>query len=95
VPDSTTAAIEAPARGRTVADLAARFRVSPDKVRAWIKRGELAAVNTATSLAGRPRYLVTPEAVAAFENGPRAVQTKTMRSRSSKRRVPEVFYARR
>ena len=30
-----------PARGYTVADVAARYRVSPDKVRGWINRGEL------------------------------------------------------
>lgn len=54
-------------RGLTVADLAARYRVSPDKVRAWIKRGELSAINVATSLCARPLLRVTPEALAAFE----------------------------
>jgi helix-turn-helix protein len=54
-------------RGFTVADVAARFRVSPDKVRGWIRRGELAAVNTSTLLCGRPRFVVTPEALAQFE----------------------------
>jgi hypothetical protein len=54
-------------RGLTVADVAARYRVSPDKVRAWIRRGELAAVNTADRLCGKPRFVVTEEALAAFE----------------------------
>jgi hypothetical protein len=53
--------------GLTVADLARRYRVSPDKVRAWIRRGELAAVNTASALCGKPRWVVTAEALAAFE----------------------------
>ena len=57
------------ARGYTVADVAARYRVSPDKVRAWVRRGELAAVNVASTLCGRPQLRVTPEALAAFERG--------------------------
>ncbi len=56
-----------PGRGYTVADVAARFRVSPDKVRRWIARGELTAVNTASSVCGRPQLRITAEALAAFE----------------------------
>jgi transposase len=55
------------AAGLTVADLACRYRVSPDKVRTWINRGELRAVNTATALCGRPRWVVSPDALAEFE----------------------------
>jgi transposase len=55
------------ARGLTVADLARRYRVSPDKIRAWIGRGELAAVNTASALCGRPRWVVSPDALVEFE----------------------------
>jgi transposase len=54
-------------RGYTVADMARRYRVSPDKVRRWIERGELKALNTATALCGRPRWVVTAEALAEFE----------------------------
>jgi hypothetical protein len=54
--------------GLTVKDVARLYRVSPDKVRAWIKRGELAAVNTAAALCQRPRWIVLPEALAAFEH---------------------------
>lgn len=53
--------------GYTTADLAARWRVSPDKVRAWIERGELAAVNTSMTACAKPRFVVTPDALAAFE----------------------------
>jgi hypothetical protein len=56
-----------PAAGLTVADLAARWRVSPDKVRGWISRGELRATNTATMLCGRPRWVVSADAVVEFE----------------------------
>ena len=53
--------------GFTVADVARRYRVGEDKVRAWIARGELAAVNTATALCGRPRWVIPAEALPAFE----------------------------
>jgi hypothetical protein len=56
-----------PAAGLTVADVAKRYRVSPDKVRRWIDRGELLAVNTAEALCGKPRYVITAEALAEFE----------------------------
>lgn len=58
-----------PGRGLTVADVARRYRVSPDKVRAWIRRGELRAVNTAVVACARPRFVVLPEALAEFERG--------------------------
>jgi excisionase family DNA binding protein len=58
-----------PTRGYTVADVAARYRVGEDKVRTWIRRGELAAVKTASSLCGRPQLRITAEALAAFERG--------------------------
>jgi transposase len=53
--------------GLTVRDVARRYRVSEDKVRGWIARGELAAINTAAVLCGRPRWVIPPEALAAFE----------------------------
>lgn len=55
------------AAGLTVEDVARRYRVSPDKVRAWIGRGELRAVNTAASLSGKPRWVVLLEALTEFE----------------------------
>lgn len=56
-----------PGRALTVAEVAQHYRVSPDKVRAWIGRGELVAVNVAASLCGKAQLRVTPEALAAFE----------------------------
>jgi hypothetical protein len=51
----------------TVEDVARRYRVGPDKVRSWIRSGQLVAVNTATTLIGKPRWVITPEALAEFE----------------------------
>jgi transposase len=62
---TTSAATAQP--GLTVRDAARRYRVSPDKVRGWINRGELPAVNTAAALCGKPRWLILPEGLAAFE----------------------------
>jgi transposase len=56
-----------PPAGLTVRDVARRYRVGEDKVRAWIARGELVAVNTASALCGRPRWVILPDALAAFE----------------------------
>jgi hypothetical protein len=61
--------------GFTVADVARRYRVSPDKVRDWIRRGELLAINTRDVRCGRPRFVVTPEALADFECSRQAATT--------------------
>jgi len=67
MPADTTIDTSTTIRGLTVADVARRYRVSPDKVRLWIKRGELFGINTAAAVCGRPRWVVPPEALAAFE----------------------------
>lgn len=73
--------------GLTVRDVAARYRVSPDKVRAWIARGELVAINTAVVLCGKPRWVITPDALAAFEQrrvgGPPPKPTRRPRQRAA------------
>jgi hypothetical protein len=55
------------AAGLTVRDLARRYRVSTDKVRVWIHSGELVAITTAAVVCGKPRYVVLPDALVAFE----------------------------
>jgi excisionase family DNA binding protein len=65
-PGSAPTPVEA-GRGLTVTDVARRYRVSEDKVRTWIARGELRAINTAAALCGRPRWVIPPEALEAFE----------------------------
>ncbi len=53
--------------GFTTAEVAKRYRVGEDKVRGWIRRGELLAVNTSATMSGKPRWVVTAEALADFE----------------------------
>jgi hypothetical protein len=67
MPLDASATPATPARGFTVCDVAKRYRVSPDKVRTWIRSGELFAINTAASLCGKPRFVITPEALERFE----------------------------
>jgi excisionase family DNA binding protein len=57
-------------RGLTVPELAKLLRVGQDKVRGWIRRGELAATDTGTP--GRPRLVILPSALAEFERSHRA-----------------------
>jgi excisionase family DNA binding protein len=52
----------------TPKEYAKQLRVSPAKVIRWIRRGELRAVNVATSMSGRPRYLISLSEIEAFEN---------------------------
>ncbi len=71
--------------GQTVPELAKWWRVGQDKIRTWIRKGELIAINTATTLCGKPRWVVSPDAVAEFESrrksGPPPEQEKPRRRR--------------
>jgi hypothetical protein len=53
--------------GFRVADLCRRWKVGPDKVHSFIRRGELIAFNVASNLSGRPQWRITPESVELFE----------------------------
>jgi hypothetical protein len=55
------------ARGLMPEELARRYRVSPDKIRTWIKSGALRAINTADTKCAKPRFVVTPESLKEFE----------------------------
>ncbi len=59
------------ARGYTPRELAKILRVSPDKVRALIRSGELGAINTAAVRCGKPRFVVLPHHLVEFEKGRR------------------------
>jgi excisionase family DNA binding protein len=52
----------------TVRDLCERYVVSEQTVLGWIHSGELRAINCGRRLgAKKPRWRITPEALAAFE----------------------------
>jgi hypothetical protein len=55
------------AHGFTVREVARRFRVSPAKVRTWIRLGILGAINTNPVACGKRRLIILPEHLAAFE----------------------------
>lgn len=84
--------VETVAPGLTVADIARRYRISPDKVRAWIRRGELAAINTSDRRCARPRFVVPPDCLAAFERGRQAATPDAPRPRQKKRTNVIDFY---
>jgi hypothetical protein len=77
--------------GHTPRELACRWRISADKVRAFVRSGELAALNLATARCGKPRLVITPEAVAAFERGRQAAPPPAPAKRR-KRTVKVDYY---
>ena len=59
--------LPSPTTGYTVADLAKRWRIGRDKVRGFLRRGELIGVNVASNLSAKPQWRITPESAEAFE----------------------------
>ncbi len=57
----------------TPPQLAKRWGISPEKVIAWIKRGELAAIDVSATRGGRPRYRIDETDIADFEQSRRVV----------------------
>ena len=51
----------------TPPEVARMWGISPDKVLAWIRSGELRAINVAASQNGRPRYRIDIEDLKDFE----------------------------
>ncbi|HTU19241.1 MAG TPA: helix-turn-helix domain-containing protein [Gemmataceae bacterium] len=77
--------------GYTVPELARRYRVSEEKVRGWIRRGELAAVNTASTRCGKPRFVVPAEALQDFERGRNAAMPKPAKKRRRMKVAVDYF----
>lgn len=65
LPETPTSGTQA--HGLSVADLCRRWKVGPDKIYAFLRRGELVGVNLATNTSARPQWRITPESIAAFE----------------------------
>ena len=71
----------------TVADVAGRYGVTESTVLAWVRSGELRAVNVGRSARARkPRWRITPAAVEAFE----AARTAAPVAPASPRRRPRT-----
>jgi hypothetical protein len=51
----------------TPPELARRWGISADKILRWIAAGELQATNAASSVQGRPRWLIDVADLAEFE----------------------------
>jgi hypothetical protein len=54
-------------RKKTPPEVAAMWGISPDKVTAWIKSGELRAIDASTRRGQRPRYLIGLDDLQDFE----------------------------
>jgi hypothetical protein len=78
-------------RGYTVADYAARLRVSPCKIRSWIRAGVLKAINTSAMLCGKPRWVILPHQANDFEQL-RSSAPPPKPARRRRRRVAIDFY---
>lgn len=62
-----------PTRGMTPAEVARYLRVSPDYIRDEIRAGRLGAIDTSRLRRRRPRYVVLPHHLAAWERSRAAV----------------------
>jgi hypothetical protein len=80
-------------RGQTPAEVGRFLRVNGDRVRDWIRRGEMGALNLAPRRCGRPRYIILPEHLAEFVRRHRAA-TPAAKSAPRRRRpaVGQVDY---
>lgn len=77
----------------TPPEIAARLRVKPEKILAWIRSGALKAINVAGRLGGRPRWRILPEDLTAFLDSRRATPPAPLKlARQRRRPTPERTY---
>ncbi len=81
-----------PGSGLTVADVALRYRVSAERVRNWIRKGEIFAINTADAKCSKPRYVIPPESLVQFERGRSAAEPPKPTRRKKQRTGDIDFY---
>jgi hypothetical protein len=77
-------------RGLTVSDVARLFRVRRDRVRLWIERGELKALNTADPLHA-PRFVILPHHLEEFERRRAATPAKPTTRRKRQQAGKDYF----
>ena len=75
-------------RGYTVSDLADRYGVNASKIGAWIKSGELRAIDVSARRGKKPRWRILPEALAEFEAARSSRTATSATPRRSPRRRP-------
>lgn len=85
--------MDASIRFLTPPEVARRYGVAPQKVLAWIRSGELAAVNVASCMTGRPRYAVSPAALAEFEAARAARTARRRTARKPRLAATENYFA--
>jgi transposase len=72
-------------RTYSVRDLCDRYGVGEHTILAWIRRGDISAIDVSRKQGGRPRWRITQEALQAFE----ALRTPTpLPPRARRRKRP-------
>lgn len=75
----------------TPPEVAELWGISPDKILAWIRSGELRAIDASTTRGGRPRYLIDVGDLAAFERS-RSTTPVPASKPAKRRRQPTKQY---
>lgn len=75
----------------TTQQVAKRYGIARTKVLGWIRCGELRAINVASNVASRPRWVVSPAELDRFELI-RSSQPAPQPVRKQKNRVPRTYY---
>jgi hypothetical protein len=81
-----------PDRGLTPREAGRLLRISPDRVRAMIRRGELGAIDTAPHRCGRARFIILPSHLAEWERSRRAGPPPPTPRRRRRAAAPVDYY---
>ena len=79
-----------PARGLSTKEFAALVRVSTGCALAWIRSGDLRALNLGSTKSGKPRYVILPEFVVEFV-GRHEVRQDARPARRQRRAVKDYY----
>ncbi len=75
----------------TPPEVAEQFGINSSKVLMWIRSGELAAINVAASLLGRPRWRISQADLAVFAQRRQAITPPKSRPRRKTVGVIQFF----